>query len=196
MDPKDAKIIKALTELGLRDQELTPEQEEIFQRAKNPEAFFLDDVKKLFEEPLTELFQNKLEWKWTEIETLYSKAEVDLPDERPLDIYFEKHSNHSIPSEIILDHPQIKNEALWHIVFDVDRNLGITGSGQAFIILSVVIDIINDFVRKVDPKVLYFTSKEPSRVKLYTRLLSKFKNTASVYTYPYLSGKKFYIVRD
>lgn len=54
MNSKDAKIIKALAELGLRNQELTSEQEEMFQRVKNPEAFFLDDIKKLFKKEIDE----------------------------------------------------------------------------------------------------------------------------------------------
>lgn len=46
---KDFKIIKALEELGLRkEKELTADELEMFQRAVNPEDFFLNDVEKLF----------------------------------------------------------------------------------------------------------------------------------------------------
>ena len=49
MNNKDALITKTLAELGLRKEpELTPEQEEMLQRAKNPDDFFLDDVERLF----------------------------------------------------------------------------------------------------------------------------------------------------
>ena len=48
LNNKDALITKTLAELGLRKEpELTPEQEEMLQRAKNPDDFFLDDVEKL-----------------------------------------------------------------------------------------------------------------------------------------------------
>lgn len=46
---KDAAVIKALTQAGLRDeQELTPEQEEMLKRALDPEEQFLHDVEQLF----------------------------------------------------------------------------------------------------------------------------------------------------
>ena len=46
---KDAAVIKALTQAGLRDEpELSPEQEELLQRALDPEKQFLHDVEKLF----------------------------------------------------------------------------------------------------------------------------------------------------
>ena len=48
MNKKDAEVIKALAELGLHDEELTPEQEEMLRRATHPDEFFLDDVEKLF----------------------------------------------------------------------------------------------------------------------------------------------------
>lgn len=49
MNNKDAAIIKALSELGLRSEpKLTPEQEQDLKRAINPDDTFLDDVEKLF----------------------------------------------------------------------------------------------------------------------------------------------------
>jgi hypothetical protein len=53
MGKKDAEVIKALAEIGCRDETpLTPEQEEMMRRAIEPEKFFLDDVEKLFKRGL------------------------------------------------------------------------------------------------------------------------------------------------
>lgn len=49
MNEKDAAVIKALTQIGLRpEQELTPDQEELLKRALDPEEQFLYDVEQLF----------------------------------------------------------------------------------------------------------------------------------------------------
>jgi len=49
MNKKDAAIIKVLSDIGYEEpSELSPEQEEILQRALDPEKDFLDSVEKLF----------------------------------------------------------------------------------------------------------------------------------------------------
>jgi len=46
---KDAAIIKALTQLGLRPEEqLSPEQESMFKAATDPEEQYLQDIERLF----------------------------------------------------------------------------------------------------------------------------------------------------
>ncbi len=51
---KDAAVIKALTDLGLRPEtELSPEEEKILAAALDPEAAFLADVERLFRDPDT-----------------------------------------------------------------------------------------------------------------------------------------------
>lgn len=47
---KDAAAIKALAELGIYNQELSPEQEEMLKRALHSEEQFLYDVENLFQE--------------------------------------------------------------------------------------------------------------------------------------------------
>lgn len=50
MENKDAAIIKALTQAGARDERpLTPEEEEILQRALDPEKQYLHDIERLFQ---------------------------------------------------------------------------------------------------------------------------------------------------
>ena len=49
MNEKDAQVEKILAELGLRDEpKLTPEQEELLQRALDPELQFQHDIERLF----------------------------------------------------------------------------------------------------------------------------------------------------
>jgi len=49
MEQKDLTIIKVLSDLGLRSEpELSPEQEDMLQRALDPELQFIHDVQKLF----------------------------------------------------------------------------------------------------------------------------------------------------
>ena len=49
MTPKDAAVIKALAELGLRQEvPLTPEQEDMLRRALDPYEQYLEDIVKVF----------------------------------------------------------------------------------------------------------------------------------------------------
>ena len=51
MKDKDAAVIKALAELGLRkEKELDDGELGVLNRALNPDDFWLDDVEKLFKE--------------------------------------------------------------------------------------------------------------------------------------------------
>ena len=52
MNAKDAAVIKALTQAGLRPEpELTPDQEELLKRALDPEEQYLYDIERLFQNP-------------------------------------------------------------------------------------------------------------------------------------------------
>jgi len=48
MNHHEAEIIKSLAELGIYDKELTPEQEQMLNRALDSEEQFLQDVEALF----------------------------------------------------------------------------------------------------------------------------------------------------
>lgn len=49
MNEKDAAILKALSELGLRDEPtLTPDQEKLLQQALDPHEQYLEDILKIF----------------------------------------------------------------------------------------------------------------------------------------------------
>lgn len=77
--------------------------------------------------------------------------------------------------EIDYNEVEIEFSAYGHLTpnDDVDLSSGITNTGKAFPVFATVIAIIKDYVRKYDPKVIEFTAKEPSRVKLYRALVQK-----------------------
>lgn len=50
---------------------------------------------------------------------------------------------------------------------------GVTGSGDAFKVLATVVEIIKKYVDEHHPATIFFSAKEPSRVKLYDSILKK-----------------------
>lgn len=51
MNEKDAKVIKALADLGLHPEAtLSPEEEDMLRKAMDPHEQFLDDVEALFKQ--------------------------------------------------------------------------------------------------------------------------------------------------
>ena len=53
--------------------------------------------------------------------------------------------------------------------------VSLTGGGNAIKVFSTVITIMKEYIAKNQPEVIEFSAKEPSRVKLYNRLLGGFK---------------------
>jgi len=53
-----------------------------------------------------------------------------------------------------------------------DSSTGITGTGNANRVFATVVKSIQEFLRKVDPITLFCTASEPSRQKLYRRMMS------------------------
>jgi len=50
---------------------------------------------------------------------------------------------------------------------------GITNTGSAASVFSIVVELMKDFVKKQNPSILYFTSNEESRTKLYRAILGR-----------------------
>jgi hypothetical protein len=58
----------------------------------------------------------------------------------------------------------------------------LTGTGNQYAIFSTVIEIIDDFLRRAkNVDYLYFSAKEPSRQKLYDRLVSMYEKKSKVW---------------
>lgn len=63
------------------------------------------------------------------------------------------------------------------IFFKGDDKTSITNTGNAFTVFATVIDIILQYVRKHNSPTFYFSSEnEPSRLKLYDRLVNNLKS--------------------
>jgi hypothetical protein len=67
---------------------------------------------------------------------------------------------------------------IWSIVFNRDEDTAINNGGDALKIFATVLDIIQMFDKEHKPKYLSFTAKsnEPSRIKLYQRLVKRIPN--------------------
>jgi hypothetical protein len=61
----------------------------------------------------------------------------------------------------------------WQITFEI-RGAGgkphdISKTGNEFKVFATVAEILNEYLKKVEPEIFWFTAKEPSRAKLYDR---------------------------
>ena len=86
----------------------------------------------------------------------------------------------------------------WQITFEI-RGAGgkphdISKTGNEFKVFATVAEILNEYLKKVEPDVFWFSAKEPSRAKLYDRFAKlivrkhrKYKAVSSVN-----NNKKFY----
>lgn len=65
---------------------------------------------------------------------------------------------------------------------DIDRPLGITNTGDSFLVLSKVVKILYDFVSKNKIDYIVFSAEESSRMSLYNKILEKL---IKKYNFPY-----------
>jgi hypothetical protein len=82
----------------------------------------------------------------------------------------------------------------WDIEFqDTVLGYGITGKGNAAVVMSTVLDIMDFFIRRVGATKLTFSADEPSRKKLYSAIIKRLlpnwtvqmENSTFVVTSPY-----------
>ena len=67
------------------------------------------------------------------------------------------------------------DEELWAWQFYVDNHkYGITGTGDAGQVFATVIAMFEEFNKRIQPAVVAFESKEPSRTKLYERMVARY----------------------
>ena len=61
----------------------------------------------------------------------------------------------------------------WQITFEIRGTGGkphdISKTGNEFKVFATVAEILNEYLKKVEPEIFWFTAKEPSRAKLYDR---------------------------
>lgn len=65
------------------------------------------------------------------------------------------------------------NLKLYIFEFSINREYGITNTGNAIKIFTTIVTITLDFLNKAKPNVLVFSAKEQSRKKLYARMADR-----------------------
>jgi hypothetical protein len=78
-----------------------------------------------------------------------------------------------------------KNDDVALVNFFVDGTQDITGQGDAFKIFSTVNNAVNQYVGKNKPDIIAFTgnSSQPSRIKLYDRLVARWLQNPALMNY-------------
>lgn len=130
---------------------------------------------------LNEIFDQKYRWKWVQTPKKgwsFSKAHI---------AYFASEGN--FPVKIYVRIVGTDRDE-WEITFEVDDatmnmldkkdperySMKPTGLGDQYKIFATVIDILKDFIRRVQPKSVEFTALEPSRIALYKVFINKVKS--------------------
>ena len=70
---------------------------------------------------------------------------------------------------------------------------GIMGTGYEYEVFSTVIEIVQDFLQRVNPNGLMFTAKELSRKKLYNRMIKRVPGNYKIASGE-MGGMKFYYI--
>lgn len=101
--------------------------------------------------------KSSIDWKWDSKTQFKAEASFNVDDKQV---------------RVTLDYLIGTTNPGWLINFHVDGHVGITGRGDAFLIIATVIEIIKDFINTMNPTRIAWASNEnePSRIKLYTRL--------------------------
>tara|TARA_B100000749_G_C18082978_1_gene324497 strand:- start:6 stop:416 length:411 start_codon:yes stop_codon:yes gene_type:complete len=129
---------------------------------------------------LLEVLNKPAEWKWFKTSSREWKALFTIDDNK----YVFK--------------AETSDMERWQITFEI-RGAGgkphdISKTGNEFKVFATVAEILNEYLKKVEPDNFWFTAKEPSRAKLYDRFAKlivikhrKYKAVSSVN-----NNKKFY----
>ena len=108
---------------------------------------------------LTEILNKPAEWKWFKTSTNKWIALFIIDDNK----YVFQAQTKSMSGM----------KKRWHITFEIRGTGGkphdISKTGNEFKVFATVAEILNEYLKKVEPSVFWFTAKEPSRAKLYDR---------------------------
>lgn len=131
---------------------------------------------------LNELFSSALPWEWEYIDIAGGEARATF-------------STNDTPYYIAFYHMTGKTH--WIVEFGVEgmptsKGTGITGSGQASMVLATVIDCIRDFVKQAKPVELSFSATEPSRQSLYRTMIRRLGYAPTIDD---MDGAELYTIR-
>ena len=117
---------------------------------------------------INELFNNAYPITWSR-----NRAHFKTANGRPGVITFEA------------DSPDEGDYSLVDIEFSVQDEFGVTGAGDASAIFATVHSAIKDYIATHKPDFITFNAKEPSRRKLYSRMVGRMPGYVQVQTDPW-----------
>ena len=83
------------------------------------------------------------------------------------------------------DEPAEGDYSLVDVEFSVQDEFGVTGQGDASSIFATVFTAIKDYIAEYQPDFITFAAKEPSRRKLYSRMVTRLPGYQQVQTDPH-----------
>lgn len=83
------------------------------------------------------------------------------------------------------DEPDEGDYSLVDVEFSVQDEFGVTGQGDASSIFATVFTAIKEYVAAKNPDFITFAAKEPSRRKLYSRMVTRLPGYQQVQTDPH-----------
>ena len=158
---------------------------------------------------LFELFDKKADWEWVEssLSDVSAAAVIMIDGERyevaiaeddadNLIAGLERHGE-PIPEwlQMLSDdvEQQLYNIVFYHQSKKLGMNYELTGLGNAYILFSTIIDIMNEYGKEFNVDWWTFSAKEANRRSMYDRLASRF--SGEVFTIDDMDGDKMYVVK-
>lgn len=83
------------------------------------------------------------------------------------------------------DAPDEGDYSLVDVEFSIQDEFGVTGQGDASSIFATVFTAIKDYIAAKSPDFITFNAKEPSRQKLYSRMISRLPGYQQVQVDPH-----------
>jgi hypothetical protein len=117
---------------------------------------------------INELFNREYPVTWDRDRAMFKTA-----DGRPGIVKFEA------------DAPDEGDYSLVDVEFSVQDEFGVTGQGDASSIFATVFTAIKDYIAAKNPDFITFAAKEPSRRKLYSRMVTRLPGYQQVQTDPH-----------
>ena len=81
--------------------------------------------------------------------------------------------------------PTYDEYSLVDVEFSVQDEFGVTGGGDAAAIFATVYSAIKDYIASRKPDFITFSAEEPSRQKLYSRMITRIPGYQSIQSDPY-----------
>jgi len=147
---------------------------------------------KVKEDTLNELFDKPVDWHWDEKENGFLSASFMIGQARYVVLLTNEPIYHNDTGEYVDDN-------VWDVEFQdptANNPHGITGKGNATTVFATVISILTKFKYDNLQATLKFTAKEPSRQKLYNRLIGTLQQMGlKVHQAQSPNGEMGYLVR-